>query len=67
MRRKGFQELDDTLPIRDLGVDLQRILGLVVVPVGLDEPDETPDELAADNVEIEPFDDKGWQRVINEK
>lgn len=62
VRRNGFQELDVTLPGRALDVDLERILGLVVVPVGLDEPEETPDELAADRVEIEPFDDKGCRR-----
>lgn len=52
------------LPRRALDVDLQRILGLVVVPVGLEEPDDTPEELAADNVEIEPLDDKGCKGNI---
>lgn len=35
--------------------------GLVVVPVGLDDPEETPDELAADRVDIDPFDDVGCE------
>lgn len=52
------------LPNRALDVDLHRIFGFVVVPVGLDEPDETPDELAADSVEIEPLDDSGWNEKI---
>ena len=37
----------------------KRSFGFEVVPVGLDEPDETPEELAADNVDMEPLDDRG--------
>lgn len=60
VRRKGFHELDETLPTKRVLADVfRRSLGLVVVLVGLDEPDETPDELAADSVDMEPFEESG--------
>lgn len=60
VRLNGFHELDDRLPRRLFGdVVLKRGLGFVVVPVGLEEPEETPEELAAESVEMEPFDDRG--------
>lgn len=64
MRRKGFHELDETLPTKRVLADVfSRSLGFVVVLVGLDEPDETPEELAADSVDMEPFEERGckWQ------
>uniref|UniRef100_A0A1B0B628 Uncharacterized protein n=1 Tax=Glossina palpalis gambiensis TaxID=67801 RepID=A0A1B0B628_9MUSC len=64
VRRNGFHDVDETLPKRAFVEVLQRNLGLVVVPVGLDEPEETPDELAADNVDMEPFDDSGFRKKI---
>lgn len=50
VRRNGFQlpELRrDLVELRDFGFD--------VVLVGLGAPDDTPDELPPDRVEIEPF------------
>lgn len=35
--------------------------------MGLDEPDETPDELAADNVDMEPFDESGCNGNVRNK
>lgn len=61
MRLNGFQPLDVILPRRvdDFDDLLLRVFGFDVVPVGLGVPEETPDELPADIVEldIEPFDD----------
>lgn len=68
VRLKGFHALDDRLPRRLFGdVVLKRGFGFVVVPVGLDEPDETPDELAAESVEMEPFDESGCDNEIKIK
>ena len=60
---KGFHELDDKLPKGFFEI-FENNFGFVVVPVGLDEPEDTPDELAADSVDIDPFDDVGCSRFI---
>lgn len=67
VRRKGFQLL---VLIRDL-VDLLRDddLGLDVVLVGLGAPDDTPDELPPESVDIDPFTPlpaTGWNKSISQ-
>lgn len=61
MRRNGFHPLDVILPKRFelllLVDDLRDLENFDVVPVGDGVPDDTPDELPPEIVDIEPFDD----------
>lgn len=71
MRRNGFHPLDVMLPRRFelllLVDDLRDFENLEVVPVGEGVPDDTPDELLPEIVDMDPFDDvvRGCEILID--
>lgn len=66
-RLNGFHPLPDKLPNLPFDDLVLRNFVLLVVPVGLGVPDDTPEELPIDRADIEPFDellDNGYDRQM---